>query len=129
MSYQKVADAIALALKCVLVFLGHPPDKLSDFPAMKKIVVTYGNFLDTLKTFEKQSITDKVINRVKPIVLGENFKIADMVAKGPVPGGLATWCKAIYDYSLAWKIVEPKEKEAKELGETLRIKQAEVARQ
>jgi len=32
-----------------------------------------------------------------------------MTVKSKVAGGLAKWCKAIYEYAEAWKIVKPKE--------------------
>ena len=40
---------------------------------------------------------------------------------------MAQWCKAIYEYAEAWKVVEPKEIKQRQLMEKLRIAEAEVA--
>jgi hypothetical protein len=44
-----------------------------------------------------------------------------MTKKSMVAGGLAKWCKAIYQYAEAWKIVKPKEQKQKELLEKLHV--------
>lgn len=41
-------------------------------------------------------------------------------------GGLAKWCKAIYEYAEAWKIVKPKEQKQRELTEKLKVAENEV---
>lgn len=50
-----------------------------------------------------------------------------MTIKSKVAGNLAKWCKALYEYAEAWKIVLPKEIKQKELSEKLRKAEAEVA--
>ena len=44
-----------------------------------------------------------------------------MAGKSKVAGGLAKWCKAIYQYAEAWKIVKPKEVRQRELIEKLKV--------
>jgi dynein heavy chain len=49
-----------------------------------------------------------------------------MMNKSKVAGGLAKWCKAIYEYAEAWKIVKPKEQKQKELSDKLKVAEEEV---
>lgn len=48
------------------------------------------------------------------------------MSKSKVAGGLAKWCKAIYEYAEAWKIVKPKEQKQRELAEKLKVAEEEV---
>lgn len=50
-----------------------------------------------------------------------------MTLKSKVAGGLAKWCKAIYMYAEAWKVVKPKEQKQRELTEKLHQAEKEVA--
>ncbi len=43
------------------------------------------------------------------MIIMDNFKPDEMMSKSKVAGGLAKWCKAMYEYAEAWKIVKPKE--------------------
>lgn len=61
------------------------------------------------------------------MIYQDNFNPFEMTKKSMVAGGLAKWCKAIYQYAEAWKIVKPKEQKQKELLEKLHVAQQEVA--
>lgn len=61
------------------------------------------------------------------MIYGDNFNPFEMTKKSMVAGGLAKWCRAIYQYAEAWKIVKPKEQKQKELLEGLQVAMAEVA--
>lgn len=117
---------MTIALRAVLTYMGNSVSN-HDFAALKKLIAGDTKLLDKLKTYDMKSIPDNVIKRVKLIVLAENFKPAEMFSKSKVAGGLATWCKACYEYNVAWKVVEPKEKRQRELTEKLRIAEEEVA--
>jgi hypothetical protein len=61
------------------------------------------------------------------MILQDNFKPDEMMSKSRVAGGLAKWCKAMYEYAEAWKIVKPKELKQQELSEKLKVAEREVA--
>ena len=67
------------------------------------------------------------MRKVKEIVLAENFNITTMLGQSLVAGNLAKWCKAMYEYAEAYKIVAPKEKKVADLTDKLKIAEDEVA--
>ena len=61
------------------------------------------------------------------MIMMDNFRPDEMMSKSRVAGGLAKWCKAMYEYAEAWKIVKPKELKQLELSEKLKVAEKEVA--
>jgi len=76
-------------------------------------------FLDKLKTYDKDNVSNKILAKVKPIVTNKDFDPAIILNKNKAAGGMARWCKAIYTYSEALKIVKPKQANLKEQTEKL----------
>lgn len=74
-------------------------------------------FLERLKTFKKDDIPQNVLKKVAKILKDPEFDPAIIVTKNKPAGGLAKWCKAIYEYAEALKIVRPKELKQREMQE------------
>lgn len=66
-------------------------------------------FLDRLKNYDNKNIPQKTLLQVRQMISQDNFNPNEMMGKSKVAGGLAKWCKAMYQYAEAWKVVKPKE--------------------
>lgn len=68
------------------------------------------NFLQKLKTFDKENIPNPLMLKVKAIVNNkEQFNLERIMNSSKAAGGMAKWCIALVKYSDAIKIVRPKE--------------------
>lgn len=74
-------------------------------------------FLNNLKSYDKDNIPDSLLNKVKPIVNHPDFDPALITNKNKAAGGMAKWCKALCTYTLALKVIKPKEKTLRETTE------------
>ena len=100
-------DAVLLALKCVLLYLGYKkPDWLPAQKAMTDI-----KFLEKLKKYEKDSIPQDILNAVNKLGVNnsEIFNTARITNSNRAAGGLAKWCQALFRYAEALKVVRPKQ--------------------
>jgi len=86
--------AVELALKCTLTYLGYTK---IDWALAQKTMADM-KFLDRLKNFEKDSITDKIYKKVEKIVDSPEFNAEIMTRASKAAGGLAKWCQAIKLY-------------------------------
>ncbi len=94
-----------IALRCVFLYLGYPRQEWKQ----ALTIISDIKFLDRLKSYDNKNIPPKTIQAVRQMIIQDNFKPDEMMSKSRVAGGLAKWCKAMYEYAEAWKIVKPKE--------------------
>lgn len=68
------------------------------------------NFLNKLRTFDKENIPAPILNRAKAIMADKKeFNVEKITNSSKAAGGMAKWCVALARYSDAIKIVRPKE--------------------
>lgn len=72
------------------------------------------NFLDQLKTYNKDDISPVILKRVKALVNKPEFDVVKMKTISKAAGGLAKWCVSIKEYSEALSEIKPlREKQEK----------------
>ena len=68
------------------------------------------DFLNRVKHFDKDNISEKILTRVRKLVNDrKNFKVEDIMKSSKAAGGLAKWCRAMFVYAETLKIVKPKQ--------------------
>lgn len=122
-TFKSPPEVVEIALRCVFLYLGYPRQ---DWKQALTIISDI-KFLDRLKTYDTKNIPQKTLLAVRQMISQDNFNPVEMTGKSKVAGGLAKWCKAIYQYAEAWKVVKPKEQRQRELAEKLAVAEREVA--
>ena len=64
-------------------------------------------FLDKLKNYDKENISDKVLDKIKVHTNNPEFDVARMTRASKAAGGLAKWCMSMRQYAEAIKVVKP----------------------
>ena len=123
-TFKQPPEVVELAIRCVFLYLGYGA-KVEWKQALT--VIADIKFLERLKTYDTKNIPQKILTGVGALIGTEAFNPNEMAQKSKVAGGLARWCRAIYLYAEAWKIVKPKEQKQRELAEKLAGAEHEVA--
>jgi hypothetical protein len=63
--------------------------------------------LDRLKTFDRDGIPDKVLEKVRVLTKSPDFSMEKMQKASKATAGLAKWCKAIREYGDSVLVVRP----------------------
>lgn len=92
---------VETVLKVVLIYLENPK---TDWEAAKK-VMTDIKFVDRLRNYQKDKVSQAILNKVKPFVTKDEFHPDQVTPKNRAAGGMARWCRAIREYAEALKIV------------------------
>lgn len=80
-----------------------------------KIVMMDMNFLDKLKGYDKNNISDNIIKKLRVYTTKPDFDPVIIGQKNLASKSLCLWCKAIDNYSKVAKEVEPKKKKLADL--------------
>jgi len=83
-------------------------------------------FLERLKTYERDSVPDKVLQKVKTLTKSPEFSIEKMQKASKAAGGLARWCKAIREYAESVIIVRPLQAQQIKMTEELKVAEEAV---
>ena len=91
------------------------------------------SFQQLCKTYNRDSISPAIIDKIRPFIEDEEFNEAFVTAKSQAAGNLCAWVCAIYSYHEAMLVVRPKqaslaqaEAELAVVMEKLSAKQAEL---
>ena len=103
-------------MSAVMICLKRP----TDWPSIKK-VMTEANFMEKIKFFDKDNISDNVMSKIESYTKKDNFLPEYMKKKSVVAGALCLWVRSVEEYNKALKIVIPKRKK-KEAAEALLAK-------
>ena len=88
-----------------------------------KAMMSDSNFLRTLVEFDKDSLSDKQIKKVKEYMKGPNFTYESLRNISVAGAGLLKWVLAMVNYNNVAKTVEPKRKKVAEAEKNLRMAQ------
>lgn len=80
-----------------------------------KVVMMDLNFLDKLKNYEKNSIPDNILKKLRVYTTKPEFDPQIIGQKNMASKSLGMWCKAIDNYAKVAKEVEPKKKKLADL--------------
>jgi dynein heavy chain, axonemal len=119
----KPADIIRVIFDCVIILFG----KTIQMPTIGNVnikkrmfefispsydvaqsIMNDANFLKLLKNFDKDSLNEETMELISPYMQMEEFDPEVAKAASKAAEGLCTWCRAMYDYYYASKLVKPK---------------------
>jgi len=137
-------SAVKLTLHAICLLLGvshvmiKDPDggtkKIKDYwEPSKKHLLNDPRFLQRLEDYDKEAMTEEMIDSIRPFIEDENFQ-PEKVKKGSVAcAGMCKWVHAMFVYYRVNKVVKPKKAaleqakaEMKEAADMLEIKQSEL---
>lgn len=113
-SFAKPPSLVMMTMEAVNVLLGEKPD----WDTAKK-VLSGGNFLDRLKTFDKDNIPPKVLKQLAKYVEKEEYTPDTVGKQSSAAKSLCMWTHAMDTYSKVAKEVEPKRQKVAALNKQL----------
>ena len=115
---------VVLVMEPVMILLGQK----KDWANARKQMQDAGKFLEQLQTFDVAKVTEKTLKKVRTEYFSQkNFNPEYIRGKSVPAGHLCTWIKALSDYQIVHKNVEPKKIKLKEQTEILKKSQAILA--
>eukprot|EP00746_Dinoflagellata_sp_MGD_P126903 gnl/MRDRNA2_/MRDRNA2_61620_c0_seq1.p1 gnl/MRDRNA2_/MRDRNA2_61620_c0~~gnl/MRDRNA2_/MRDRNA2_61620_c0_seq1.p1 ORF type:complete len:1770 (+),score=338.45 gnl/MRDRNA2_/MRDRNA2_61620_c0_seq1:296-5311(+) len=127
-SFQNPPPLVLMVMECICTVLGQKTDW-----ATAKNLLADMNFLRKLKDYDKDSIPDRTLQRLKNFVRREDFDPVQVEKQSHAAKSLCMWCRALNVYSDVAKEVEPKkarlqaaQAELAEAHHKLHIKQNEL---
>lgn len=122
-AYANPPPAVEQVLSCVMILL----DKPTGWVNAKKIM-GQTNFLSNLKSYNKDDVNDKTLNKVSKFVSLPSFASEEIEKVSKAAGALCAWCHAIYMYAGVAKEVAPKRTRLKAAESSLAQKQLDLKR-
>jgi dynein heavy chain len=121
-AYTQPPKAVQTVMIAVMTLMGKPPDWVT-----AKKTLNEANFLQQIKGFNKDNITNSILSKIKKFIDQPDFHPDQVREKSDAAGALCTWVHAMYIYASVAKEVAPKRHRAREANESLAAKQAALA--
>ena len=118
-AYTKPPALVETVLQAVMILFNKP----TDWATAKKIL-SEANFLQQIKSFDKDHVSASTINKIKKYVDMPTFQKEEVKKVSGAAAALCVWVHAIYIYANVAKEVAPKRQRLKEATESLATKQA-----
>lgn len=136
-SFAQPPPGTELVCKAVMILKGNfKKNQLNDWSAQQKMMKPPPAFIESLKTFKKNNITEAQKKDLKTDELLKNpiFNFETMTRKSSAAANLAKWVIAVVTYHDIYVVVEPLKQSAEasqalaqQKGEELRVVQEKVA--
>eukprot|EP01084_Bolivina_argentea_P087262 157620_1 len=103
--------------------------KYDDFweAAQKSILSDAKKFLETLVTFDKDSLTEKIVSKISPYMSNPAFTVAEIEKASKACRAICMWSHAMHTYFYVARDVEPKRKKLAEATATLEVVNKQLA--
>ncbi|XP_052739543.1 dynein axonemal heavy chain 2 [Bicyclus anynana] len=121
-SYAKPPQKVEMVLEAVLILLQKEPTWAE---AKRQLGDQY--FLDRLRDFDKDNISDKTLKKIGTYTCKPDFDPEIVGTVSLAAKSLCLWVRAIEKYGKVYKIVKPKKERLEEALESLRMKQQILA--
>lgn len=118
-AYTKPPALVETVMQAVMILFNKPTDW-----ATAKKVLSEANFIQQIKSYDKDNCSQSTINKVKKYVEAPSFKPEEVKKVSGAAAALCVWVHAIYIYANVAKEVAPKRQRLKEATESLALKQA-----
>lgn len=122
-SFAKPPPAVQTVMEGVCIMLGQKPD----WDTAKKVVLADSNFLEKLKSYDKDNITPDILKKVQKVLQEENMKVEVVSKVSKAATGLCMWVHAMDVYSRVAKEVGPKKAKLAEMNGILAEANAKLA--
>lgn len=93
-----------------------------DFWETSKKMLNDNNFLESLRSFDKDNIEPEIIAKLKPIIEREDFDPKKVLKVSKAAFGLCSWVRAMEVYNRVAKIVGPKKAALAEAEGQLKVR-------
>ncbi|XP_013149055.1 PREDICTED: dynein heavy chain 2, axonemal [Papilio polytes] len=121
-SYAKPPQKVEMVMEAVLILLQKEPTWAE---AKRQLGDQY--FLDRLRDFDKDNISDKTLKKIGTYTAKPDFEPEIVGTVSLAAKSLCLWVRAIEKYGKVYKIVKPKKERLEEALESLRMKQQILA--
>ncbi|XP_046962283.1 dynein axonemal heavy chain 2 [Vanessa cardui] len=121
-SYAKPPQKVEMVMEAVLILLQKEPTWAE---AKRQLGDQY--FLDRLREFDKDNISDKTLKKIGTYTAKPDFDPEIVGTVSLAAKSLCLWVRAIEKYGKVYKIVKPKKERLEEALESLRMKQQILA--
>ena len=122
-SYPTPPQELVMVISAVCILFG----KKESWDDGKKLMNEPKKFLENLKTYNKDSIPEKILKKVRKYIKMSSFKPEIILSKSKAGESICKWCIAIVNYSDVMKIIKPKQKALKEAQVGLNKAKAELS--
>mmetsp|Transcript_14531 Transcript_14531/g.44899 ORF Transcript_14531/g.44899 Transcript_14531/m.44899 type:complete len:1962 (-) Transcript_14531:344-6229(-) len=120
-AYKSPPKQVETVLAAVMILFS----KQTDWNTAKK-VLGEANFLQSVKSYDKDNVGPSIMKKIKGYVSQADFKPEAVGAVSKAAGALCVWVHAIYIYANVAKEVAPKRARLKGAQESLAVKQASL---
>lgn len=121
-SYAKPPIKVEKVMEAVMILMGHPPTWVES-----KRMLGEQNFLDQLKEFDKNHVSEKTLKRITTYTHDTELEPEKVGIVSAACKSLVQWVRAIEKYARIYKVVGPKIELVAELEASLRLKQEQLA--
>nr|CCA21283.1 inner dynein arm heavy chain 1beta putative [Albugo laibachii Nc14]CCA21656.1 dynein heavy chain 2 putative [Albugo laibachii Nc14] len=119
--YSQPPESVSMVMCAVMILFGLQPTW-----AQAKTKMNDVNFLQQIKTFDKDGIKDKTVVALKKYTTKPNFQ-PDIIRKvSAAAGALCSWVLAMESYAGVFRVVAPKKEALKKSQNALSIKQNDL---
>lgn len=122
-SYPTPPTELVMIISAVCVLF----DTKENWDEGKKLMNEPKKFLDSLVSYKKDNIPEKILKKVKKYIKMENFKPEIIAKKSKAGESICKWVIAIVNYSDVMKIIKPKQESLKEAMVELDKAKSELA--
>ena len=122
-TFQAPKQLVVDVLVCLMHFLGDQPS----WQAAKRRLGD-ATFINQLKSFDKDGITDGQLSRIRRITKQRAFTIENVSRQSRAAAALCGWVLAMEDYALVYRHVAPKRAKLRSLHKRLSKKRTELLR-
>jgi dynein heavy chain len=130
-SMQRPPDGVKLVIEAVCIMKNIKPKKIDGDKPGKKVddywEVGKGllsdpqKFLDSLMNFDKDSISEQIIHKIKPYIDSPDFQVSVISRVSTAATSMCQWVRAMEKYFWVAKSVAPKRAQLAEAQETLDV--------
>lgn len=103
-AYANPAEEIVLVVSGVCLLLG----KKENWDEGKKLMNNPNDFINNLKTYDKDNIKESLLKKLKKYTKDPRFDPPSIAKKSKAAESLCLWARAIDNYSEVMKIIKPK---------------------
>jgi len=121
-AYTSPAEEIVMVISAVCLLV----DKKENWDEGKKLMNNPNEFIETLKTYDKDNIKESKLKKLKKYTENPKFTPDNIGKKSGAAKSICMWAKAIDNYSAVMKIIKPKQASLAEAEGELKVVQEQL---
>jgi len=121
-AYTSPAEEIVMVISAVCLLVG----KKENWDEGKKLMNNPNEFIETLKSYDKDNIKDSLLKKLKKYTGNPTFEPTNIGKKSGAAKSICMWARAIDNYSAVMKIIKPKQADLAEAEGELKVVQEQL---